>query len=90
MLNRIDGCPALEDGADVEPSLASPENPGSQVTWLRGTDQDREADAPEAALPDVSAEHEMIPFPPLRWGGHGNLVAAAGGVLLDMLAGERG
>ena len=90
VLNRIDGCPDLEDGADAEPSLAAPENHGSQVTWLRGNDRDREAEAPETALPTVSREPEVIPFPPLRWGGHGNLVAAAGVALVDMLARERG
>ena len=39
-------------GGDAEPSLAEPEShTGSQVTWLRGNDQDREAGAPDIALP---------------------------------------
>jgi len=29
---------------------------GSQVTWLRGNDQDREIEATETALPEVAAE----------------------------------
>lgn len=79
MLNRIDGCPDLEDGADAEPSLAAPENHhGAQVTWLRGNGQHREAEVAEINLPEVV----------LPWGGNGNVVAAAGVMLLEMVAGR--
>jgi hypothetical protein len=82
VLDRMDGDPDLEDGADAEPSLAAPENQGSQVTWLRGTDQDREADASEAMLPEVA---NVIEVEPLRWGGRGNVIAAAGAYLFDLM-----
>ena len=56
VLDRMDGDPDLEEDADAEPSLAAPENhSGSQVTWLRGNDQDREAETPETVLPEVAA-----------------------------------
>ncbi|MCJ2072450.1 hypothetical protein MKK75_27280, partial [Methylobacterium sp. J-030] len=47
VLDRMDGDADLEDGADDEPFLAAPANAtGSQMTWLRGDDADREADQP--------------------------------------------
>ncbi|MCJ2093109.1 hypothetical protein MKK67_11455 [Methylobacterium sp. J-072] len=83
MLDRMDGDADDEDGGDAEPSLAAPENhTGSQVTWLRGNDQDREAEAPEAVLPEVTT---LIEVEPLRWGGRGNVVAAAGSFLVELL-----
>lgn len=42
ILDRLDGDPDLEDGADTEPSLGAPEGHASQLVWLRGTDSDRE------------------------------------------------
>ena len=90
VLDRMDGDPDLEDCGDAEPSLAAPENAtGSQVTWLRGNDEDREAEAPEAPLPEVPTEAAVIHVKPLRWGGRGNLIAAAGVALLDLLDRER-
>ncbi|MCJ2136693.1 hypothetical protein MKK69_22025 [Methylobacterium sp. J-026] len=88
VLNGIDGCPDLEDGADDEPSLAAPENPaGSQVVYMRGSDRDGEAEAPETVLPEVAAE--LLPEAQiLPWRGRGNVIAAAGVALLD-LAGVR-
>jgi hypothetical protein len=56
VLDRINGDADHEDSGDDEPSLAAPENQGSQVTWLRGTDQDREAEASETVLPEVPVE----------------------------------
>ena len=88
VLDRMDGDTDHEDNGDAEPSLAAPENQGSQVTWLRGTDRDREAKAPEPVLPEVSAETPaatVIEVPPMRWGGRGNVIAAAGSLLLDLL-----
>lgn len=72
-------------GRDAEPSLAAPENAtGSQVTWLRGNDQDREAKAPETSLPEVPAE--LLPeVQILPWRGRGNVIAAAGTLLIDLL-----
>ena len=87
VLDRLDGDTDLEDGADAEPSLAAPENTeGAQVTWLRGNDADREAEATETLLPEVQAEDPgtVIKVPPLRWGGRGNVISAAGTVLLDL------
>ena len=81
LLDRIDGDADREDGGDAEPSLAAPENHhGAQVTWLRGNDADRESEAAETALPEVAIE-------PLPWGGNGNVVAAAGVMLLEMVVG---
>lgn len=82
VLNGIDGCPDLEDGADAEPSLAAPENhEGSQVVYMRGGDQDREEAAAETVLP-------MVPVQPLPWSGNGNVLAAAGAMLLEMVVGR--
>ena len=85
VLDRMDGDADNEDGGDAEPSLAAPENAtGSQVTWLRGNDADREAEAPETTLPEVAAtspvEAEILP-----WRGRGNVIAAVGVALLDMV-----
>ncbi|MCJ2076577.1 hypothetical protein MKK68_13075 [Methylobacterium sp. E-016] len=84
ILDRMDGDTDAEDGADAEPALAAPENHhGSQVVWLRGNDGDREAEAPELVVPDVSAALAALP-----WDGRGNVIAVAGAVLLDMVAGR--
>jgi hypothetical protein len=85
VLDSMDGDADHEDGGDNEPTLAAPENhTGSQVTWLRGNDQDREAEAPETVLPEVEAqprpEAQILP-----WCGRGNVIAAAGTLLLDLL-----
>ncbi|MCJ2052108.1 hypothetical protein [Methylobacterium sp. J-070] len=84
VLDRMDGEPDLEDGADDEPSLAAPENAtGSQVVYMRGNDQDREAEAPETVMPEVAAD----PLPEaqiLPWRGRGNIVAAMGVALLNL------
>lgn len=77
-----------------EPSLAEPENvAGSQMTWLRGNDQDREADQPETVLrEDVVSQPQAEPQPTaeiLPWRGRGNVIAAAGVALLDLLDRER-
>ncbi|MCJ2141569.1 hypothetical protein [Methylobacterium sp. E-066] len=81
VLDRLDGDPDFEDGADEEPSLAAPENhTGSQVVWMRGNDQDREIEAPETVLPEVALEAVILP-----WRGRGNIIAAAGSLLVDLL-----
>ncbi|MCJ2132706.1 hypothetical protein MKK69_01255 [Methylobacterium sp. J-026] len=90
VLDRMDGDADHEDGADAEPSLAAPENAtGSQVVYMRGNDQDREAEAPETILPEVAAE--LLPELPLTaeilpWRGRGNVIAAIGVALLDMVS----
>ena len=77
----LDGDPDLEDGGDAEPSLAAPENhAGSQVTLLRGNDQDCESEAPETMLPEVAAEPVV-----LSRKGRGNVLTAAGTLLTDLL-----
>ena len=89
VLDRMDGDTDAEDDADAEPALAAPENHhGSQVVWMRGNDADREAEAVEILLPVVAAQRALIPFAPLAWGGHGNVVAAAGVALLNMVGGR--
>jgi hypothetical protein len=87
VLDRMDGEPNHEDGGDDEPSLAAPENTGgSQVVYMRGGDQDREAEAPEATLPEVAIEPaaEAVILP---WRGRGNVIAALSVALLDMVGG---
>lgn len=70
----------------LSPPWPRPKNTiGSQVTWLRGNDQDREAEAPEAPLPEVSADATVIHVEPLRWSGRGNVISAAGVAILDLL-----
>jgi hypothetical protein len=74
-----------EDGAEDEPSLAAPENhTGSPVTWLRGNDPDREAETAENVLPEVpvelAAEAAILP-----WRSRGNVIAAAGVALIELL-----
>ncbi|MCJ2063062.1 hypothetical protein MKK63_10110 [Methylobacterium sp. J-088] len=103
VLDRMDGDADHEDGADDEPSLAAPENvTGSQVTWLRGNDQDGETEAPEIAIPDtaiepppaatadLTADPAAIHIEPLRWGGRGNVVALAGSTFVDLSAAAGG
>lgn len=81
----MDGDVGAGDGGDAEPALGAPEShQGSQVVWMRGNDVDREAEASEVVLPEAA----VIPFPPLPWGGRGNVVAAAGVALLEMVWGR--
>ncbi|WP_342112119.1 hypothetical protein [Methylobacterium sp. SI9] len=64
--------------------MATPENhTGSQVTWLRGNDQDRETEGFEAVLPEVLTEPQPV-AEILPWRGRGNIVAAVGVALLDL------
>lgn len=42
ILDRLDGEPDDEDGADAEPALGAPEGHESQIVWLRGCGEDRE------------------------------------------------
>jgi hypothetical protein len=81
----MDGDTDHEDGGDDEPSLAAPENnAGSQVVHMRGSDRDGEVKAPETVLPEALAEPqptaEILP-----WRGRGNVIAAAGSFLVDLL-----
>jgi hypothetical protein len=85
VLDSMNGDADQEDGGDAEPSLAAPENAtGSQVTWLRGNDQDWEAEAQEAILLEVPGEPLPVPVV-LPWRGRSNVIAAAGTLLLDLL-----
>ncbi|MGT2478803.1 hypothetical protein ACU4GR_07885 (plasmid) [Methylobacterium oryzae CBMB20] len=85
VLDRLDGDADHEDDGDAEPSLAAPENhEGSQVVCMRGGDQDREQEEPETVLPAVAAE-PMTEAEILPWRGRGNVIAAAGTMLLDLL-----
>ena len=87
VLDRMDGDADHEDGGDAEPSLAAPENvTGSQVVYMRGGDRDGEADTPEAALPEMLTIRQPV-TEILPWQGHGNVIAAVGVTLLDLMAG---
>ena len=92
ILDRMDGDADAEDGGDAEPALGAPENyHGSQIGWLRGNGVDREAEAVDILLPVV----RVSPVPRFRpadlapdllgWGGNGNIIAAAGVALLEMV-----
>jgi len=86
VLDRLDGDADYEETGDAEPSLAAPENTtGSQVVYMRGSDQDREAEVPETVLPEVTADPEQVVLP---WRGQGNIIAAAGVAILDLMARE--
>ena len=93
VLDRMDGDADQEDGGDAEPSLAAPKNAtGSQIVYVRGNDRDREEEAPETVLPEVTAEPmpesqpESLPMAEiLPWRGRGNVISAAGTMLLDLL-----
>ena len=85
VLDRMDGDADHEEGGDAEPSLAAPENTaGSQVVYMRGGDQDCE-EAPETLLPEVAAKTTVVQVSHPRWGGNGNVLAAAGAALIDLL-----
>ena len=85
VLDRMDGDADHEDNGDAEPSLAAPENAtGSQVVYMRGGDQDREEATPETVLPEVPIEPQPV-AEILPWRGRGNVLAAAGTTLLDLL-----
>ncbi|TXN00471.1 hypothetical protein FV242_21770 [Methylobacterium sp. WL64] len=84
VLDRMDGDADLEGDGDAEPSLAAPENhTSSQVVWMRGSDQDREAETLETVLPEVVVEMP-VKASVLPWRGRGNIIAAAGVALLDL------
>ena len=90
VLDSMDGDTDREDDGDNEPSLAAPENvTGSQVVYMRGGDQDREVDAletvlPETVLPEV-ATTPVIVAEILPWRGRGNVIAAAGAFIVDLM-----
>ena len=85
VLDRMDGDADHEDGGDAEPSLAAPENhEGSQVVYMRGGHQDREAEAAETVLPKVPVDPQPV-AEILPWRGRGNVIAAAGSFLVDLL-----
>ena len=87
VLDHLDGDADLEDSGDAEPSLAAPENhTGSQVVWMRGGDQDRETEAPEVALPEVTSDPRPGAIV-LPWRGRGNCITAAGQALLNLVGG---
>lgn len=84
VLDGMDGDADLEGDGDAEPSLAAPENhTSSQVVWMRGSDQDREAETLETVLPEVVVEMP-VKASVLPWRGRGNIIAAAGVALLDL------
>ncbi|SEP09640.1 hypothetical protein SAMN02799625_04659 [Methylobacterium sp. UNC300MFChir4.1] len=85
VLDRMDGDTDREDGAHAEPSLAAPENTaGSQVVYMRVGDRDREQEAAETALPEISVNPQPV-AEILPWRGRGNVIAAAGSFLVDLL-----
>lgn len=85
VLDRRDGDADHEDGGDAEPSLAAPENTtSSQVVYMRGSDRDDEAGAPETVLLEVATETQPASIV-IPWRGRGNIIAAAGVALLDIV-----
>ncbi|WP_267427803.1 hypothetical protein [Methylobacterium sp. GC_Met_2] len=68
VLDSMNGDADDEDGADNEPSLAAPENAsGSQVVYMRGSDWDGEAEAPQVGYPKWQSD----PFCSCRGAGGG-------------------
>lgn len=93
ILDRMDGDAEAENGGDAEPTLAAAENHhGSQVVWMCGNDADQEAKVSEAVLPVVRISPvprcRPVAIEALGWGGHGNVVAAAGVALLNIVGGR--
>jgi nucleoside 2-deoxyribosyltransferase len=89
VLDHIDGDVDRDDGGDAERALTAPESHhGSQIVWLRGNDANREAEAAEVVVPDVVAAHPVVMLTVLPWRGSGNVVAAAGVALFEMVAGR--
>ncbi|MDE4915260.1 hypothetical protein PQI07_32255 [Methylobacterium sp. 092160098-2] len=86
-MDRMDGDADHEDSGDAEPSLAAPKNhTGSQAVYMRGSDQDRVAEAPEPVVPGVPTEPQPV-AEILPWRGRGNVIAAAGATILDIVVG---
>ncbi len=85
VLDRMDGDADHEDGGDAEPSLAAPENhEGSQVVYMRGGDRDGEADTLRPCCRRCRSIRNRWPRS-LPWRGRGNVIAAAGSFLVDLL-----
>ena len=85
ILDHMVGNADHEDGGADVPSLSAPKNAtGSQVVYMHGGDRDAEVDAPETTLPEVAVtpaiEVEILP-----WRGRGNVIAATGTMLPDLL-----
>ena len=81
VLDRMDGDADLEDGGDASRRWRLPRTHRHPGRLHARSDQDREAEAPETVLPEVAAE----PLPALPRNGRGNVLAAAGVALLDMV-----
>ena len=60
ILDAIDGDVDLEDGGDLETSLASPVGGESQIVWCAGCEDDREICCPTATKPTttISCTHQ--------------------------------
>ena len=85
ILDRLEEDPDHEDGGDAEPSLAAPKNTaGSHVVYMRGSNRDGEAEAPEIVVPEVTAAAQPASVV-IPWRGRGNIIAAAGVALLDLV-----
>ncbi|MDN3574994.1 hypothetical protein [Methylobacterium longum] len=89
VLDRMDVDADHEDCGDAEPSLAAPENvTGSQVVYMRGSDRDGEPEVAETVLPEVPTEPQperLLQAIVLPWRGCGNVISAAGSLLVDLL-----
>ncbi|MCJ2039566.1 hypothetical protein MKK55_11525 [Methylobacterium sp. J-059] len=90
ILDRMDGDAETEDAGAAEPAPAPivAERVGAQVVSLRGPAVDLRPSAPESVLQDMPAAPTVLPFAPLPWRGAGNVVAAAGVMLLGMVGGR--
>ena len=81
----MDGDAHHEDGGGAEPLLAAPENAtGSQVVFMRSSEWDGEAEAPEIVLPEEPAE-PLAEAQILPWRGRANVIAAAVIVMLKVV-----
>jgi hypothetical protein len=75
VLDRFDGDASHEGSANPALSLAATETVETAST--------------QEAAAEAEPSPTLIRVPPMRWGGRGNIIAAAGTVLLELVGGDR-
>ena len=87
ILDRMDGDTGGEDADEAEYAPAAAQRVGREVVALRRNDGAQEPE-PANVVPVAAAERTVLPFAALPWRGSGNVVAAAGVALLNMVGGR--
>ncbi len=98
VLNRMDGCPPLQDNEEAETPQAEAARATAAVVQIR--ERFQQASAPVEAIKatqpqsDAAALDEdassVILVEPMRWGGNGNIIARAGVAVFDLSAAATG